>query len=149
MQINERGNFATVTMLDDVTLTDDFDDNTSEPMRLSPLVRLELIADYTENGSETNNNILIKILLSEDGDKYREYSIAQDGSPSGGLVKRTLHSLEFVIPGTPGSEESRWFAIATSAKWMKVAVLEEGLSAPGEGGQATIKLRISNEAESL
>lgn len=143
--IEEQGRCATINFLDAVTLTGDFADNTSEAYQVSPFAQLEFIFDYTMNGSETGNKAIAKILFSEDGTNYHEYSISQEGTPSSKVVESTLHARRFVVEGTAGVKESRWYAVPTSAKWVKVAAMESGIAS--NGGVFTAKARVSNDLE--
>lgn len=133
---------ATIVLLDGVTLTATFADNESDPVQIAPFIQTELVLDYTMDATETGNSVVVKVLLSEDGDNYHEYSIVSDQTPSGGVVKAILYPRRFQITGTAGTKETRWAALPTGARWMKIQAMEEGLASVG--GVATISVRISN-----
>lgn len=140
--IEEGGRVATINFLDAVTLTGTFSDNESEAYQVSPFAQLELIFDYTMDATETNNTAQIRILLSEDGTNYHEYSIAGDAVPSGGIVLATLYPRRFVLTGSAGVKVTSWYALPTSAKFIKIQAAETGLVSVG--GVLTAKARVSN-----
>lgn len=141
--IEESGTVATINFLDAVTLTDDYDDNTSDAFAVSPFTQLEFIFDYTEDSGESGNSALVKLLFSENGTEYHDYSVGSDQTPSGGEVKTILYPRIFQIQGDPGNKVTRWCGVPTSAKYVKVAVMEDGLSS--DGGILTVKARVSND----
>lgn len=130
--------YATKTLLDEVTLTADLADNTSEPAAVAPLAEIELGMSFTAAGA--GRTAVIQILYSADGTNFQEYSIAADNSPSGGIVKSTLYPRRFTIPGVNGVTETRWYPLPTAAKFVKVAAAEEG----GVGSTLSIIGRLSN-----
>jgi len=142
MEIVEQGNSATLVLLDEVTLTNSFNDNVSEAFRMSPLLQLELGFVYTPGSGETSNKATIKVLHSADGANFEEYSIASDGTPSGGVVESTLYRRRFVIIGDGTAAEDRWYPLPTGAKHVKLAAMESGVAS--NPGTLTIKARITN-----
>lgn len=134
---------ATINLLDAVALTDDYADNSSAGYRISPLSQLELIIDYTMDVTEVSMKALVKLLLSENGTNYREYAITDDQSPAGGFVESILYPRRFSVAGVAGESVSYWYAVPTSAKYMKVAAIESG--SPSEAGILTVKARVSHD----
>lgn len=144
MGVEESGRTATINFLDAVTLTGSFVE--SGEYRISPFAQIELILDYTMDAGEADNDAILKVLLSEDGTNYHEYSIADDGdTATDGVIEAILYARRFVIEGEAGVKVTRWYAIPTSAKWIKVAAMERGITS--EGGILTVKARVSNDLE--
>lgn len=143
MGVEENGRVATINFLDEVTLTGDFDDNTSDAYRISPFTQLEFAIGYTMDAAESGNAAIVKPMFSDDGTEFYDYSIASDQSPSGGVVKSLLYTRVLQVDGTAGTLINKWYAIPTSAKYVKVAAMEDGLSS--NGGVLTVKARVSND----
>ncbi len=151
----ERGKVATAILLDEVTLTDAFEDNESEACPCSPLSQLELIFDYTRAQNDADgadNYALIKLMLSENGTDFHEYAIASDTNPAvDGVVECTLYPRRFKIMGPDTlsvvQAETRWYAVPTSAKFFKVLAMESqvGSVPPEDYGTLTVKARVSND----
>lgn len=142
MEIIEQGDSATVVLLDNVLLTNNFNDNISDAFRMSPLVQVEFAFLYTAGSGETGNKATTKVLLSEDGVNFREYSIASDGTPSGGVVECTLYRRRFVVLGDGTTPEDRWYPLPTRAKHIKIAAMESGVVS--NAGRLTVIARLSN-----
>lgn len=144
MLVDEKGYVATVTMLDEVTLTNDFNGNFSEATRLSPLAQVELLLDYSMGEAETGNICTVRVQLSEGPEgPWRELSIGGDAAPANGVVETTLYNRRFLIAGEGGiTPTSRWFAFPSSAKYLRISALESGVAA--NAGTLTAKLRLSN-----
>ena len=142
--IEESGYISTVKLIDGETLTGTFADTVSEATRISPLAQVEVLLDYTMGAAETSNTCTVKVELSESKDgPWREPSIAGDAAPANGVVLSTLYNRRLAIVGeTAGVATSRWFAFPTSAKYLKLSAIEEGVAV--NYGTLTAKLRLSN-----
>jgi len=139
IQSNDQGG-TVINLLDDVVLTATFSDNESAVYQMAPFSQLELIIDYTEDSSENNNSANVKLLLSEDGTDFHEYSIGYDQEPAANVVASILYPRRFQVTGTPNVKETRWFAVPTIATYFKVQANEHGLQAVG--GRLTAKARV-------
>lgn len=150
--VEERGRVATINFLDEVTLTDNFEDNESEAYAISPFSQLELIFDYTRGQNDSDgadNYALVKLLLSENGTDWHEYAIASDAAAVDGVVECTLYPRRFKINGPDTLDvvqaETRWWSQQTSAKYIKILACEVNVE-PGEDyGTLTVKARVSND----
>lgn len=144
---DEKGFFACVQLLDNVTLTSDPDDNISDQVNIAPFTQTEMIIDYKEDAAETNNSALIIVELSDkeppDSPVYRELSIAADQDPFGNTVHSILYPRRFeIISDGPDVWSRRWFPIPTAARSLRVKAVETGLST--NGGLLSVTMRLSN-----
>lgn len=144
--IEEKGFVSTVRLHEDaaVTLSNDFSGYISDPVRISPLGQTELLLDYTMGSGESGNTSTVKVELSESEDgPWREMSIGADGAPASGVVETTLYSRRYLIEGEQaGVPTSRWYAFPTSARYLRLSAMEEGVAV--NPGTLTAKLRMSN-----
>ena len=138
----EQGSTATITLLENATLTGTPGDNESAVYQISPASQLELGFAYTMDAAETSNTCLIHLLLSADGVIFYEYAA---GVPGAVVSNRTLVDLpEFVfkIDGDAGVGRRRWYPVPTNAKYFKIQVEETGIAA--NGGVFTCQARVGD-----
>lgn len=144
MRIEKSGEYATVYLLEEVTLTADFADNVSEGVALSPFTQMEMFIDYTMAAGESGNSVVVKVEVQDESTgEWRELSISADAAPSGGVVLSTLYPRRYKISAAAAeAPERRWFAIPTSARFLRVAAMEDGLAT--DGGALTVGVKLSN-----
>ena len=135
-EIIKRGAYATVVLLDEVTVTGSVGDNQSDPIDLSPFNQVEMFIDYTGAGATA---ALLKIELQEELDApFKELSIVADGAPAGGVVLSTIYARRLRIETGAGAQR-RWFAFPSGARAVQVSAAEEG----GTNGTITIGFKLS------